>query len=324
LVFRVLQNLISLRGNRIAALSDNQGQIMKIKKTVTAAKQAANKTNAQASTGPRTPRGIGHSSQSAITRGMFTRDMLLPGENERDFRNMLHQMVIDRCPVGDREFHQVEIIAWHRWRYRRYCLAETAEITIAMTAWRPGTETVAALDAEKRTMAEVARIEQIEVEIEVEARVSGDNINWLQTLNYGAPVRTLLESIGCCENESEARSRPSFDVPPAQERHATDAENSSALALEGEKNFARMLLGSAANSLKEFIQEQQVYYFQQRIKGESSQLNTLMVLPEASLNRFTGYEDHLLKKITNAEHELERMQRLRMGHKVPPPSARID
>ena len=40
------------------------------------------------------------------------------------------------------------------------------------------------------------------------------------------------------------------------------------------------------------------------------------------LNRFTRYENHCVDKMTEAENKLERMQRLRRGDEVFPPSAR--
>jgi hypothetical protein len=35
------------------------------------------------------------------------------------------------------------------------------------------------------------------------------------------------------------------------------------------------------------------------------------------------YENALVNKMTNAEHEIERLQRLRRGEDVAPPSARV-
>ena len=45
---------------------------------------------------------------------------------------------------------------------------------------------------------------------------------------------------------------------------------------------------------------------------------------EALLNQISRSEIHLLRNIERDENALERMQRRRLGEKVPPPSARVD
>jgi hypothetical protein len=51
--------------------------------------------------------------------------------------------------------------------------------------------------------------------------------------------------------------------------------------------------------------------------------NALELPQEAVLNRLTRYENHLLLNMYRAEHQLERMQRLRRGEEVPPPAVRV-
>ena len=57
---------------------------MKTKKTVTAAKLAANRDNAQASTGPKSSLGKRYSSRNSTSHGVFAYDRLLPGESNPD------------------------------------------------------------------------------------------------------------------------------------------------------------------------------------------------------------------------------------------------
>jgi hypothetical protein len=86
----------------------------------------------------------------------------------------------------------------------------------------------------------------------------------------------------------------------------------------------REFLQNVLDSLKQVIQEQQVYHGQNMIRRAEAQRNALLVAQEALLNRITRCESHLLRIIERDENALERMQRLRHGEKVPPPSARVD
>ncbi len=102
----------------------------------------------------------------------------------------------------------------------------------------------------------------------------------------------------------------------------TAFENSETRQLEWQ-NFARKALKRAVKLLKEFLWDQRMYHFEARLNGIAAQCTALRVLPEAGVNRFSRYENHLTRKILNLLHELERMQRLRRGEKLPPPSARV-
>ena len=76
---------------------------MKIPKTVTPAKKAANQENAKDSTGATTIPGKGRTSQNAITHGGYTRDMLLPGESEKEWKQFHRQMMSYYCEWRSRD-----------------------------------------------------------------------------------------------------------------------------------------------------------------------------------------------------------------------------
>jgi hypothetical protein len=136
------------------------------------------------------------------------------------------------------------------------------------------------------------------------------------------PVKDFLLCVERLQ-KLEMRIRPSPDGPEAQKNNPTNTENSDTRQLEWQ-NFARTTLKRAVKLLKEFLWHQRMYHFQARLDGIAAQSTALRVLPEAGVNRFSRYENHLTRKMLKLSHELERMQKLRRGDKVPPQSARGD
>lgn len=76
---------------------------MKIKKTLTAAKLAANRDIAQASTGPKSSLGKRYSSRNSTGHGVFVCDRLLPCESKKEWEQLKREIIEDRSPVGSRE-----------------------------------------------------------------------------------------------------------------------------------------------------------------------------------------------------------------------------
>jgi hypothetical protein len=129
-----------LPATTVAVLSAGS-RSMRVPKKVTSKKRAANKRNAQESTGPKTARGKFFASQNAVSHGIFTRAMLLPGENKEEFDRVRTETISGRCPVGSSEFDRAEALVWIKWRKKRLYLAETGAI--------------AKLQADHETMAEM-------------------------------------------------------------------------------------------------------------------------------------------------------------------------
>jgi len=84
-----------------------------------AAALAANRRNAQRSTGPRTSRGKIRSSLNALRHGLRARSAILPGEDRRAFRN-LHRSFCDHFrPSGPLQQLLVEQMAIAYWKLSR-------------------------------------------------------------------------------------------------------------------------------------------------------------------------------------------------------------
>ena len=91
-----------------------------------------------------------------------------------------------------------------------------------------------------------------------------------------------------------------------------------------DREIRRVLLVQVLGALKMAIEGQQLYHGQHMMRRAEGQRNALLVPQEADLNRFMRYEDHLSRHHDRDELALQRMQRLRQGERVPPPTARVN
>jgi hypothetical protein len=93
----------------------------------------ANQQNAQLSTGPSTISGKAIVATNAIKHGIFTKDLILPSEEEKenieDYEELLCNLVDSLGPCNQMESLLVEKIAVDFWRLRRTIRFETGSIT---------------------------------------------------------------------------------------------------------------------------------------------------------------------------------------------------
>jgi hypothetical protein len=105
---------------------------MGCRKTVTELKLAANRRNAQRSTGPRTERGKNTSKFNAVITGLFAKHVVIPlcdGEgSEEQFAQLLADLKQEFRPEGPLEELYVEKLAKSMWRFRRATCAEKGSV----------------------------------------------------------------------------------------------------------------------------------------------------------------------------------------------------
>jgi len=90
---------------------------MKHKKAVTEAVRAANRANAQSSTGPRTKRGKSNSSNNAVRHGILTGKVVMDTDEQRvEFQELLQVCKTKLGPKGLLEEFVVEEIATLFWK----------------------------------------------------------------------------------------------------------------------------------------------------------------------------------------------------------------
>ena len=87
---------------------------------------AANRLNAQRSTGPRTPAGKQRVSWNALKHGLTGREVVLPTESPDDFDSFRTGLLADLAPQGDLEGALAEKIVADLWRLRRVPILEAA------------------------------------------------------------------------------------------------------------------------------------------------------------------------------------------------------
>jgi len=86
----------------------------------TAAQRAANRRNAQKSTGPKTETGKQAVSQNARRHGLCAQFRVLPEvEHQEDFDYFLNKLMADEQPVGQAEIELVVKMAEHTWLAKR-------------------------------------------------------------------------------------------------------------------------------------------------------------------------------------------------------------
>ncbi len=98
---------------------------------------AANKANAQKSTGPKTPAGKAAVAKNALRHGILSTSLFLEGEDPADFTALQDELQQSLQPVGCLEMMLVEKIAIAAWKQRRMIAAETASIEMNRTMLRP-------------------------------------------------------------------------------------------------------------------------------------------------------------------------------------------
>lgn len=85
----------------------------------TAAKDAANRRNAQLSTGPTSETGKAKSSMNAVKTGLTGQTVLLPGDDVAAYEAHVAQFLHQYAPSGDAESNLVHSIANTEWRLMR-------------------------------------------------------------------------------------------------------------------------------------------------------------------------------------------------------------
>jgi hypothetical protein len=79
----------------------------------------ANRLNAQKSTGPKTPEGRAAVRLNGVTHGLTAETIVLKGESEADFTNLLNSLEAEHDPVTPTEEALVVQLSMATWRLRR-------------------------------------------------------------------------------------------------------------------------------------------------------------------------------------------------------------
>ena len=84
----------------------------------------ANRRNAQKSSGPKTLRGKSLSKMNALKHGLRAEQVLIPGEDEREFADLRRRLFEDLQPNGALEVELFHGLVVDFWRWRRLRMVE--------------------------------------------------------------------------------------------------------------------------------------------------------------------------------------------------------
>jgi len=141
----------------------------------------ASRINGRKSLGPITEEGKAISSLNAVRHGLLSNTLVLPGESEERFLQLLAELLGEHCPANRTELKLVENLAVAEWRRSRLLGVETAGIAEEIYTQESSPD-IAEKPASSRASIAIRRI--------------GDNSTFLDLMNrYDARLMRECNSI---------------------------------------------------------------------------------------------------------------------------------
>ena len=280
---------------------------------------AANRRNAQKSTGPRTPTGRAVSKMNALKHGILSRQVLVESLHYRESRQeleTLHQRFWDDLqPDGPVEEMLVDQIVTAHWRLRRALVAESGEIALTVDEgyWK----------GENGPNMAVRWMQWRDSGLMEEAMQR----TWLGNsllLRWLAEVRRAVEQEGTLTTAAVQAFAGHFDkdstvAAELEKLHAKQAaqavEPDAATPRGANKAEALALIDERMEeirSMRDRCEEHEDFIKQAR--------QATAVLPSSEvLDKIMRYETKLERQMYRAMAQLERVQRMRRGEAIPAP-----
>ena len=289
-------------------------------KTMSDKQLAANRRNAQKSTGPRTPAGRAVSKMNALKHGILSKEVLVCGlkrkESAREFSALHQRFRDDRQPEGPVEEMLVDQIVTAHWRLRRALTAESGEIALN------------AGHGESRRR-----------------RFKDPRFQWMKWRALGDPVYAMEDSLmgnGVLEHWlSEVRAAVERDGELTEATVQRMVQNfggeANRLTRELEGQRVKLLAnrnGLEESALREWRRQETLKFLDhelgllewrrrdlvEREESEEQAQQDAAALPSIEvLDKIMRYETKLERQMYRAMAQLERLQRLRRGEAVPAP-----
>src|SRR5262245_26202909 len=274
-------------------------------KVVSIKKRAANRRNAQRSTGPKSDEGKNAVKWNALKHGLLAKATVLPQEARAEYERLLAGLVEDYQPVGTLEAILVEDIAAICWRRRRAVRAEAAKIELDMILVGSNAQST------------LAEIQSAEAARSIDKL--GRSATGLRRLSevFDAMAREIRQDNGKLSEESIAWLEADWS------EEDLDALRGATTVTDAAKKEARKsLLGFIAEMQKMCRRTLKV-----REAEEATLRDTVMaregILEDAAGEAILRYEGAMDKKLYAAIAQLERLQKQRRGETVPP-AIRVD
>jgi hypothetical protein len=286
-------------------------------KTMSLKQIAANRRNAQKSTGPKTPNGRAVSKMNALKHGILSKEVVVHGrcimESDDEFAD-LHQRLWEHYkPVGPVEEMLVDQIVTAHWRLRRALKAESGEIALSVDEgqWKRshrdpmlttalwgirGDPVFSMRDSALGNLFLENQLKEIRASVEKEGELTEAAVQ--SVIFHGKPY-SLTKDLE--ELRLQLQQNPEGLEPSALRAK----QKEQALAYINRKlNFV-----SLDKSECEEREEKE---------EEAHQAAAVLPSPEV-LDKIMRYETKLERQLYRAMNQLERLQRMRQGEAVPPP-----
>jgi hypothetical protein len=314
----------------------------------------ANRRNALASTGPRTPNGKAAVARNAVKHGALSSFVVLPGvERVEDWQAHHDGIMRDLAPVGPLETRLAERAALLLWRLDRVARYEAAVTTAALDK--------AGEKPHFSSYTEVTEPESYAVRLTKAPEELADNRGFLADAEAGlqavgrlpslpdeatlstaeawaileAAAEALPENSPCPWVEDEAFLTSIGASPPDDfdEVKWTAGLVRAGLSLIGKhsRTTPDQLVALAARGIEKHRDDRrrqvkeltaEVRGLRERHQRQVERKRAYLLLPEGDCEgKVLRYESHLSRQLFQALHELERLQATRAGKPVPPPLA---
>jgi len=266
---------------------------MRCRKTVTEKKLAANRLNAERSTGPRTERGKNNSKFNAVTIGLFAEHVVIPkcdrgkyeddDDPEEQFARLMEALQEEHKPEGPTEVFCVAQLAECMWKLRRVSRSERGLVVVEVgEEWNTsGTATLLEqhlyeFSILKNAQKEIATTGTLLPATYADVLVTLDLIRteflkprWLQPKNNSSPSEVKLDDrfvASLDEAETKLRGLLFFS---SREKQLQDYE--AARALPGEGDMDQLLRCDKALQKKfDWAMQRLLESQQRRQKGQAS------------------------------------------------------
>ena len=286
-------------------------------KQMTEKQLAANRRNAQNSTGPRTAQGREVSKMNAMKHGILSRQVLVSGqyyqEDRKEFEALHRRFWEQLQPEGPLEEMLMDQIVTAHWRLRRALIAESGAIAlnvdkgprkrsrgtqpvIQWMRWRALGDPVSAMENSSMGCAILLDwMKELRASVEQAGRLTAEAVQKLAA-RLGTTPEPLTQSL----DKLRLRLEEVPETPGASERR---------------RDEALAFLDRQINSLN-FARQRCV----EAEEHDADSRQAAAVLPDADmLDKILRYETKLERQMFRAMAQLERAQRMRRGETVPAP-----
>jgi hypothetical protein len=288
-----------------------------MRKTMSLKQLAANRRNAQKSTGPKTLNGRAISKMNALKHGILSAAVVVRGkcikESDKELTAIRRRFWKDWNPIGATEEMLVDKIVTTLWRLSRVLRAESGEIALSVDGghWNRRCK------GNDNTIMAWAR-ERDPVSLMIQSAIGNDFLaNELKALRAlvekeGILTEAAIQSV-MISAEANSVTKDLEKLRSRLEQNPDGLDESALRAKHKEQVLAYI-------DSKQWLFSLFKYDCEQREKMEEEEQQAAAVLPSIQvLDKIMRYGTMLQRELSRDMILLERLQRRRLGEAVPPP-----